>query len=261
MKEPYFPSTIQVDYSAVGMPLPFEEEKYIQALTEDVINYYCGIGIVPSTERLLVIKHPQQSYPQFCPLEDNPCLPCDIIFLSIKDYSFWSQVVYQLAHEYTHYLIHHQNPNGKQKAMWVEESICEAMSLVLLYQFATHWNTCRLSRVNTGYGVSIATYLNNLMETSGNQRLTNCCGLAELLEIEQTCQVTRNDRLAEVQKLYRLTRDETDVCGLICYRNYIFPQKHILDIDRYLSDFPASKSVQYICALQSNAIERDGKIL
>lgn len=190
----------------------------------------------------------------FCPKEDNPGQDSDWIILSTSSYSFWCQVIYQLSHELTHCIIYNLNRNKASKISWVEESICELMSLVLLRHFADSWNECSLSVNNRGYSESIRSYLSNLLDERGNHRLSNCHSWQELLSINHTSQSQREDRKAEVYKLYYLIK-LSDIEGLLHYKDFVSPTLLLINTQQYRAAFPQNKSIDMICSLQEHSLQ------
>ena len=108
----------------------------------------------------------------------------------------------------THCIIHILSNVETRSTPWIEETICEAMSLYFLDYFATNWSRCSLSNFNAEYGSSIRAYLNNLLLNDGNCRLTQAKDQSELEDINCTAQVTekRIDRKKEVQYLYSVLK-------------------------------------------------------
>ena len=245
-----------INYTAINNTNFSENEKfYIHAITTMIVGYYEQLELSIGDDEVLIIKNPKQPNPIFGTKMDNPFLPCDIIYLCIEDYAFWCQVIYQLSHEYTHCLIYRQNRNKNQKVHWIEESICEVMSMVILKYFADQWNNCLLYKCNQDYRESIIKYLNDILSHRGNSRLTNCNGKHELLDIEQTCQENRDDRRDEVHNLYSFIYTKNDIYGMIHYKDFVHNQNFILNTKEYINCFENSKAIQYICNLQNNALK------
>jgi hypothetical protein len=64
--------------------------------------------------------------------------------LSLKSLDMWTQLVYQLSHEMCHYFIRQTKTNKDKYIRWVEETICEAVSLYILDYFSRNWKSCEL---------------------------------------------------------------------------------------------------------------------
>lgn len=240
-----------------NQPLTSQELEAAIAIIDFISKCFERIGIGIGPADLQVIKHPNRGYPQFCPQSLNSKLPCDLIFLSMDSFAFWCQLIFQVSHEITHCVIHRLNSHEDQKALWVEETICEAMSLVFLNTFANSWGGCALSKKNPPYYASIQEYLRRELEKNGNHGLEQCYGIKELQEINRTSESQREDRCEEMHQLYRLIQSADDIRGLVHYRNYVIPRTILLGTQMYQKAYPSSQAVQYLCCLQENALRRD----
>lgn len=192
--------------------------------------------------------------PRFCPAEIN-ILGFHQIHLTMTNYSYWCQVVFQLSHELTHYMIYSHCKDESRYASWLEETICEAMSFYVLAWFRDNWKILSLYKYNANYDKHIDEYLEDELKKEGTGRLGRCSSYQELLEIDRTSQDFRADRKAERNKLFSLIY-ERDIKGLIFYRDYIIPCTKILDCDKYLQDFPFNSPVKYLCDLQKNILTK-----
>lgn len=122
--------------------------------------------------------------------------------------------------------------------------------------FANSWNNCVLSQHNLTYSVAIQNYLKNQLNEVGTSKLEKCCGLEELLEINQQNADHREYRSNEMHKLFFLIKDSEDVNALVHYRDYVEPNTILLDTDKYRAAYPDLESVRYLCELQENAISK-----
>lgn len=236
------------------------ELKSLMEITKTILNYYQAIGIPTKEINVTIVKNPSHKYPMFCPKEDNPGQDSDWIILNTSSYSFWCQVIYQLSHELTHCIIYNLNRDKASKISWVEESICELMSLVLLRHFADNWNECSLSVNNRGYSGSILSYLSNLLDERGNYRLSNCHSWQELLGINHTSQSRREDRKEEVRKLYYLIK-LSDIEGLLHYKDFVSPTLLLINTQQYRAAFPQNKSIDMICSLQEHSLHESNTLV
>ena len=222
-----------------------------------VINQWFGdVSLGIGAANLEVIKFPNLGNALFSPKSLNPGFPCDRIYISMDKFTRWNQFIFQASHEFTHCVIHRLNSNENQKALWIEETICEAMSLGFLQIFANSWNNCVLSQHNLTYSVAIQNYLNNQLNETGTSKLEKCCGLEELQEINQYSADHREYRSNEMHKLFFLIKDSVDVKALVHYRDYVEPNTILLDTDKYRAAYPDLESVRYLCELQENAISK-----
>lgn len=237
-----------------NQPLTNQELEAAVAIIDFIVRYYEEIGICIGSADLQVIKHPNRKNPQFCPQLLNPKSSCDLIFLSMNSYAFWCQLIFQVSHEITHCVIHRINSHESQKASWIEETICEAMSLVFLDMFSNNWCRCSLSKKNPTYYASIQKYLIGELEKNGNHGLETCNGIMGLKKVEESSASNRENRCEEMHQLYRLIQSEDDIRALVHYRNYVVPGTILLDTQIYQKAYPSSQAVQYLCRLQKDAL-------
>lgn len=240
-----------------NQPLTNQETEAAVAIIDYINKCFEKLGLGIGSADLQVIKHPDRGHPQFCPQSRNSELPCDQIYLDMDSLEFWCQLIFQASHEFTHCVIHRLNGHEDQKALWIEETICEAMSLVLLNTFANNWSRCALSKINLSFAVSIQNYLVDQLKKRGNHRLGNCCGIEELQEINRTSEHQRADRREERNRLFYLIQSTVDIQALVHYRDFVVPGTFLLDAQRYQDEYPASLPVQYLCSLQEDALRRD----
>lgn len=229
----------------------------IRTITNFMFEHYESMGITDGGEKRIIKNIPSFPTPMFCPKSLNPENQFDYILLDAKGYTYWSQIIYQLAHEMTHCIIHILSNVGTRSTPWIEETICEAMSLYFLDYFATNWSRCSLSNFNAEYGSSIWEYLNILLLNDGNFRLTQAKDQSELEDINCSAQVAekRIDRKEEVRYLYSVLKI-TDVIGLLRYREYMIDGSILLDTERYRNVFFGNKAVAYLCGIQESIMNR-----
>lgn len=240
-----------------NQPLTTQETEAAIAIFDFINTCFGSIGLGIGSTDLQVIKHPTLGYPQFCPQSRNSNLPCDQIYLYMDSLTFWCQLIFQASHEFTHCVVHRLNNQEDQKALWVEETICEVMSLVFLNIFAHNWSRCALAQNDPSYCASIQTYLGNQLNKHGNHRLGNCQGIEELQEINRTSENQREDRREEMHRVLCLIQSKKDIQALVHYRDFVVPGTVLLDTQRYQGEYPFSQPVQYLCSLQENALRSD----
>lgn len=231
------------------------EKTSILEIKKVILNHFEELKVDFNYE-VCSIQKSKLSCPLFCTKRYNDILPTNFIFLSIVDYNYWCQVVYQLSHEITHCFIYSNNYSVNNKASWIEETICEAMSFYFLNYFYKNWRLCGLYQRNSNYFKFFNNYLNYIIIKKGNGRLDGCKSLQELKEIEKSCQENREDRLENSKQLYKLI-NKSNIVGLIKYRDYIIDNTLLLDSKRYLNDFPNNSAVKYLCDIQKSIIEND----
>lgn len=230
-----------------------EGQIYLSLICKEIIAYFQNLQI-RMDEMPIDIKGGMPCS-RFCPAEINN-LEFHQVHLTMTKYSYWCQVIFQLSHELTHYFIYCHCKDERQKASWIEETICEAISLYFLAWYGKNWEKTLLYRYNTGYGISVNEYLENEIKNKGTRRLTLCQSYQELMEIDRTSQERREDRQAERNELFNLIHAR-DIFGLISYRDYIIQDKKILDCNRYLEDYTYNFPVRYLCDLQKKILSED----
>ena len=230
-----------------------EGQIYLSLICKEIIAYFQNLQI-RMDEMPIDIKGGMPC-PRFCPAEINN-LEFHQVHLTMTKYSYWCQVIFQLSHELTHYFIYCHCKDERQKASWIEETICEAISLYFLAWYGENWEKTLIYRYNTGYGKSVNEYLENEIQNKGTRRLTLCQSYQELMEIDRTSQERREDRQAERNELFNLIHAR-DIFGLISYRDYIIQDKKILDCNRYLEDYTYNFPVRYLCDLQKKILSED----
>lgn len=230
-----------------------EGQIYLSLICKEIIAYFQNLQI-RMDEMPIDIKGGMPCS-RFCPAEINN-LEFHQVHLTMTKYSCWCQIIFQLSHELTHYFIYCHCKDERQKASWIEETICEAISLYFLAWYGKNWEKTLLYRYNTGYGISVNEYLENEIKNKGTRRLTLCQSYQELMEIDRTSQERREDRQAERNELFNLIHAR-DIFGLISYRDYIIQDKKILDCNRYLEDYTYNFPVRYLCDLQKKILSED----
>lgn len=233
-----------------------ENKFFLKIILKEILNVFEQLGIEYDNQQRVIFGN--IPCPRFCIKEDNP-IPFDQIHLTMSNYTCWCQIIYQLSHELTHCFIHCHNNNRSFYASWIEETICESMSLFFLAYFRDHWNESELYEVNENYSTSIADYLDDIIFSRGNNRLSDCKNQDELMEINKTSQEQREDRKNEMIELYQMLVSD-DIKGLICYRDHIVQGKKILDTKKYRSAYPNNAAVKYLCDLQDNIINFGGRV-
>lgn len=180
------------------------------------------------------------------------------IELTVSHFNLWNQMLFQLAHEITHCFIFCNNQSVAHSISWVEETICEAMSLFFLKLSSQNWSRLPLYKINPKYARQFITpYLENEIEKdAGADKLGSCASYDELLHIEMTSQSNREYRHEETVKLYELIK-KNDIAGLVKYRDYALANKRLLDTEAYRTAFPNNNAVSYLCALQDNIMARE----
>ena len=230
-----------------------DKQQYLWAIVKETLDVFGRLGLAYDNQKRTIVGG--MPCPRFCPKEDN-AIPYDQIHLTMTDYNYWCQVIYQLSHELTHCFIHCHNNSKLHSASWIEETICEAVSLFFLSYFQQHWRDSQLYAVNPEYDKSVLEYLSDIEDHPGTGRLSSCRSYEELLEINASSAAQRDDRKDEMLSLYRLM-GESDIKGLVYYKDYMVPGKKVLNTRKYLAAFPDNAAVGYFCGLQNAALESD----
>lgn len=181
-------------------------------------------------------------------------MPCDRIIVDMESLDRWNQFVFQFSHEYTHYIIHCANDSQEQRSSWIEETICEAVSLFFLQYFWANWTQCELYNWDPGYCKYFKSYLEAQLNKPGNHRLGQCGDVKELEAINERSQNCREDRAEEMHSLYKMIRTVEDIEGLVRYRNFVQPKTILLDTSKYRDAYPNFLAIQYLCSLQENIL-------
>ena len=234
-----------------------------QTLLKSICDYFENNGIKHDGEVRHIYKVSKDRPPRFCPRSLNPGIPFETIHLSMQDYRFLGQFVFQLSHEMTHCMIHCNNKNENQYASWIEESICEMMSFVLLDHINMTWSDIALTINMEDYNKLFwnsewENHRNNQFIHMGtpNYRLSNA-SKDELDLIDATSQEkdARVDRWGEVMEMIN-RYDKCYLAGLIKYKDYVIPGTIYLDTKQYRNAFPGNKVIEYLCDLQDAILSR-----
>ena len=229
-----------------------EGKNYLELISEDMFAFFRKLEITGDDKPLVIVGG--MPVPRFCAAEINQKF-FHQVHLTLLEYGIWDQLIFQISHELTHYMIYCHCKDESGYASWLEETICEAMSLYFLALYRDNWEKLSLYKYNAVYDKIVGKYLEDELREHGTERLSRCSSYQELLEIDRTSQDCREDRRTERNKLFSLIY-ERDIKGMIYYRDYIIPNSKILDCDRYLQDFPFSAPIKYLCDLQTNILTK-----
>lgn len=158
-----------------------------------------------------------------------------------------------MSHEITHAGIQYNSPSDSESISWIEETICEAMSLFFLKRAACTWEKIKPDWFDESYKDDIDSYLKDMLSETGTDELTKCTNLKMLKSIDRESQNNRNTRKNEMHKLFSYI-DDTSIFGLISYRKYIMAGTILLDTKKYKRDFCDNEAVAYLCDLQDKII-------
>lgn len=225
-------------------------------LCKFVVDYYEAIGIYFDCKPCHIQINPSLGAPHY--IDSAQPRGVHLIELTVDNFNKWNQMLFQLAHEITHCFIFCNNQSVAHSISWVEETVCEAMSLFFLKLSSQNWSRLPLYKTNPKYARQFITpYLENEIEKdAGADKLGSCASYDELLHIEMTSQSNREYRHEETVKLYELIK-KNDIEGLIKYRDYALANKRLLDTEAYRTAFPNNNAVSYLCALQDSIMARE----
>ena len=134
------------------------------------------------------------------------------IRLRLSNAHFWCQLVFQLAHEMTHYLFCQTYDFRRlHGSKWNEEIVSEAMSLFMLKQLADKWHKCALSKYDrdrdSSYSLAIRAYIANELRKGTGSVLKSSqepITLRQFAEFNRNAGRDRENHRAEVNHLYAL---------------------------------------------------------
>ena len=225
---------------------------YLEVIKDIIVDYFENLGLFYDYENRQVGCEPQFPSPIFCRADENEGMNYDTIYITC-DCSYWCQVVFQLSHELTHCFIHCTNKDRSKQIDWVEETICEAVSLYFLKYFADKWTLLPLYQYNHDFAKCFADYLNGELNNSYSKKLTLCMSIEELKQLNATSQEERENRRYERNQLFNLLTRE-NIPALISYRNFAVGNL-LLDTVKYRYAYSNNPAVSYLCDLQDKIVE------
>lgn len=155
-----------------------EKDEYIEGIFSSLYPQYVAIFGQEAMSYKPVVLYNQPEAPNPVTLSYEGYT---IIKLSLNKTSLWSQMIFQLSHEMTHYAFYSLTPNATIEkgdwddlfSEWNEEIICEGMSLYMLGFLSENWAACPLAKINQGYGASIEKYWKDIYDHSKDRSLLN----------------------------------------------------------------------------------------
>ncbi|MBR7037977.1 MAG: hypothetical protein IKI21_01830 [Oscillospiraceae bacterium] len=171
-------------------------------------------------------------------------------------------IVYELAQEMGHYFINMNDPAPRSQINWIEETICEAMSVYFLRWFADNWSSLDIAEKYPHYAATMDAYARRYEDKRSArpeaERLSNV-DLAGLVRINAACTVDRDFRTDEIAALAKVM-DQKSFAGLLIYKDYapVTGQNNLLmpAWPTWQKEFPDNAAVQYICGLCKTILER-----
>lgn len=241
------------DYFYIAdVDITLEEKQYLSVMKMLIIDLFQDVGAKFDYERLVIVKNTNESFPIF--FSEGR-----IIMLSVKKFSYWCQLIYQLSHELTHAFIYFNNKDSAKKIKWIEETICEAVSLYFLNYFSINWNNCILSHNDPNYKKCIYDYLYNEVNKKEKETIKNTyTKYANWDMLNEKAEEKRDDRALDRNNLYRCI-NKTNLLGLLNYRDYV-KDGHI-DSTAYKGSYINNEAVEFICELYDEVILKFNEIV
>ena len=187
------------------------------------------------------------------------------IRLRTSSMSYWCQVVFQLAHEMTHYLYCQTYDYTKlYGSKWNEEIVCEAMSLYMMMQLAHQWGTCELSEYDRHrifpYSCSIYSYVADERNKGFEKALKSSQGAVPIQEfagLNKTAGGDRENHRAETRHLYDLliTLEKEQIKPIILemYRYYLVEDCYI-DYERWIKNTAYPDVIEKLSQIQPKIV-------
>lgn len=176
-----------------------EKDEDIEGIFSALYSQYTAIfgEEAMSYKPVIIYNDPDAPNPKTSPHDQYT-----VITLHMSKTSLWSQMIFQLSHEMTHYVFDSLRPNESVEkgnandmfSQWNEEILCEAMSLYMLKYMSENWTKCPLSESNRTYGSSVGEYLEDTYNKyKGNTLLSSSSSLSGK-EFKALSDVANKDR-------------------------------------------------------------------
>lgn len=200
---------------------PFEGSAYVKQLLDFLLPEFIRIfgKEIMKAEKCAVFNDPKAS----CPMLIIGTTPV-MIRLAQYSTSYWAQTIYQLSHELCHYAIRQRKQDKEFTLKWLEETMCEAMSLYALEWAFKNWHKCPLSEENPSFSSSLFEYLKEVSSETPHNDLRNCVTLDDLRICNELAECRREGRICERNILYVCISKHSEEC--CCFG----------DMYRYLND-------------------------
>ena len=230
----------------------FDGSEYVKQLLGFLLPEYTRIFGVETMngERCIVFNDPKAD----CPMLITSTTPV-MIRLAQTSTVYWAQTVYQLSHEMCHYAIRKKKKDKDYTLKWLEETICEAMSLYALEYAARNWYRCPLSQNSPTFSTAFVNYLEAELKRPPQDNLISCKTIGDLRICNQNAESKRDGRLRERNILYvcisRHPQDSRFFCDMYRYLN---EDKLTIDFDTWLADNP-SEIVRCLSEIQPKIIK------
>lgn len=231
---------------------PFDGSDNVKYILLFLLPEYSRIfgSKIMNAETCIVFNDPTSECPMLI-TSTNPVM----IRLAQSSTSFWAQTIYQLSHEICHFAIRQDKHNKGYTLSWLEETICEAMSLCMLQYSAVNWYKCPLSQRAPQFSNSIMAYLVNELKRIPKNSLSMCQTLGELRACNQNAAAERDGRLGERNTLYRVISEFSEESYLFCdMYQYLNEDQLTVDFEKWLADHP-SEIVRCLSQIQPKILK------
>jgi len=147
--------------------------------------------------------------------------------------------VFQMAHELMHYAIMQQFAEGSC-VDWFEETLCEAMAFIGL-EYTMNKYFSRRPIVTRETRENLKSYLEKAMTEDQHSVLESCSTLETLSEINRHY-AQGDNRSAQTKErifIYSLLSEHSQQARILLnYRQYVEPNKLLIDFDKWIRDCP-----------------------
>ena len=186
------------------------------------------------------------------------------IRLRMSSTVYWCQLVFQLAHEMTHYIYCQTYEYTKlYGSKWNEEIVCEAMTLYMLKQLADKWEDCVLSQYDryrrTPFSSSIYTYAANERNKEAASALKSsqeAVTIQEFTALNRTASGDREDHRAETNYLYDLlvTLEKEQIAPIILEMYHYLREDCYIDYESWISKAKYPEVIRKLSKIQPNIV-------
>ena len=159
-----------------------ENVKQILAFLLFEYNRIFGVETM-NGERCIVFNDPKAD----CLMLITSTVPV-MIRLAQASTVYWVQTVYQLSHEMCHYALRQRKKDKNYTLKWLEETICEALSLYALEYAARNWYRCPLSQNTPTFSVSFVYYIEAELKRPPQNDLSSCDTIENLRVCNQNAE-------------------------------------------------------------------------
>lgn len=196
-----------------------------------------------------------------CVVYNDPSAECPMLVINTapvrirlvqKSFLYWSQTIYQLAHEMCHYAFRQRKENKGFTLSWFEELICESVSLYALEYASIQWRNCQLSQLAPAFSQSHKEYLMNELAKESTDEFKRCDTVEKLMSYEKQrmSECRRESQRSERNLIYRVvSNNPLELKYVLNYTRYVMNNEVVIDFDRWIKDDPCSllhelKSIQ-----------------